>query len=68
MGDSISSYYDDLAEREARELRERQTTVEYWRERALSAEEKLTKLRDAQSVISGFHSLPLGFDPVHESE
>lgn len=51
MGDSVSSYYDDLAEREAAEQAEREKTVEYWRERALAAEAEMAGLREAARVL-----------------
>lgn len=66
MSDSVSSYYDDLEAKEEAELRERQRTVEYWRERALAAEERLRELQRAQDTLEGFRSRPLTFDPVYE--
>lgn len=53
MSDSISAYYDEMAEKEAHEQAEREKTVEYWHQRCMTAERELQALRDAIRVIKG---------------
>jgi hypothetical protein len=64
MGDSLSSYYDDLEQQSSEALARRQKTVPYWRERALRAENQLKELVNAMALVNSYATKPLSFDPV----
>lgn len=51
MSDSVSSYYEDLAQKYVLEQAEREKTLEYWREKAERLERELDQLKAAIRLL-----------------